>query len=381
MDNNKGAHMDRKEYELIIDETIRDLDGIMKVSAKERIKDCAKKLLGRSVRTKDPMFWHAGMLMLGLVTALEKAGDYEHKDKILKSLNSHFELWQKKYNGQIDFVDDALAGYCFVKLYAMTGDIKYREAADKVYEFIVNAKRDNDGSIIYNPSQNNINIFADGIGQVTMFLAAYARMMVKESDDDIRICTDLIESQICNFYDNAFDPKSGLHYHAYSLDCVPRKGLLGWGRAQGWLIMGLSQVAILFNKYPYLANMKNASEYIEMYKDMCTTLLEYQRPDGGFSWQIQGIDSHLDTSATGMIGFSIALGVKEKIFDEGHKKFTKIFIQESLHRVSKNIYVNSKNGAVLNALSSCDDFGVHYQTYGHFPWGQGAGLCSIALMQ
>ncbi|WP_026650916.1 glycoside hydrolase family 88 protein [Butyrivibrio proteoclasticus] len=379
MNNNQASVS--AQYQLIVDETIRQLDSIMRVPFKERAKDLVKKMMGRSVRTKDPMFWHAGMLMLGLVTALGKSGDFQHRDKILRSLSVHFDLWQKNYDGKIDFVDDAVAGYCFVKLYEETKEIKYKEAADKVYAFIVNAKTDEEGSVIYNPSRNSANIFADGIGQVTMFLGAYARMMVRESDDDIRICTDIIENLLINYYKNAFDEKSGLHYHGYVANGHVRKGLLGWGRAEGWMIMGLSQVAILFNKYPNLVNIKNSSDYIEMYKDLSVTLLDYQREDGGFSWQIQGTDGHLDTSATGMIGFSIAAGYKEKLFDDGHKKFTKSFISERLKKVSANIYVNSSEGRVLNALSSCDDFGVHYQNYGNYPWGQGAGLCCIALLQ
>ena len=53
----------------MVQETIAQLNGIMDVTVKQRAKDLVKSALGRSVRTKDPMFWPAGMLMLGLVQA------------------------------------------------------------------------------------------------------------------------------------------------------------------------------------------------------------------------------------------------------------------------------------------------------------------------
>ena len=38
-----------------------------------------------------------------------------------------------------------------------------------------------------------------------------------------------------------------------------------------------------------------------------------------------------------------------------------------------------ERGRVGSALSSCEDFGVHYQNYGHYPWGQGAALAAASL--
>ena len=38
-------------------------------------------------------------------------------------------------------------------------------------------------------------------------------------------------------------------------------------------------------------------------------------------------------------------------------------------------------GIVLDALSSCDDFAVHYQTYGNNPWGQGAALAALSVIR
>jgi hypothetical protein len=45
----------------------------------------------------------------------------------------------------------------------------------------------------------------------------------------------------------------------------------------------------------------------------------------------------------------------------------------------KALLTNADGGKVMSALSSCDDFGVHYQNYGAYPWGQGATLAALCL--
>ena len=61
-----------ERYIGLVKETIRELSDIMNVSIKDQFKDVIKSAMGRSVRTKDPMFWPAGMLLLGLVEARKK---------------------------------------------------------------------------------------------------------------------------------------------------------------------------------------------------------------------------------------------------------------------------------------------------------------------
>ena len=87
---------------------------------------------------------------------------------------------------------------------------------------------------------------------------------------------------------------------------------------------------------------------------------------------MQAVDGHIDMSATGMIAYSIARGYKDGLLDEE--------MITALKKAGENMEYHIGNGQVMEALSSCDDFGVHYQTYGHYPWGQGAVLSALALI-
>ena len=381
-----GYRVDER-YKMVLDRTVDDLLGIMNVSLVQQAKDVVKRFMGRSVRTKDPLFWPAGMLMLGLVSAADQ-GDVEIKSKCLAAISAHLDMWLKSYDGKIDFVDDALSGVCFIRAYELTHEDKYKEAADKIAQFILTAPRDEQGTIIYNPGRNSANIFADGVGQVSMFMAAYTNAF---PDSDIVISSGSrldASKQIKNFFEMGVDKKSGLNYHGYSLHDNQKKGLLGWGRAFGWLYMGVAEAACAaFNSSDEATDngecrgdcpdrkrcfMNSGFNITGLYRQMSRTALEYQRADGGWSWQIQGTEGHIDMSATGMIAYSLARGYNAGILDNIED------IDSSFDKAVECMLSHTEKGAVLDALSSCDDFGVHYQTYGHYPWGQGAVLAALA---
>ncbi|SCX99218.1 Rhamnogalacturonyl hydrolase YesR [Butyrivibrio hungatei] len=371
--------MDNSAYYEVVKETVKQLNNIMNVSLSDRIKDAVKKALGRSVRTKDPLFWHAGMLMVGLVSALEyleKVDDAkEIRDEIKASLEEHVDLWFRKTAGKVGFVDDALAGFALVRAYEITGNEKFREAADAVKTYIGNAGRDAEGAILYNSGRSG-NIFVDGIGQVSMFMAACG----DDSFDG--------NKQLRLFYKYGMDEESGLCYHGYELKKADnddriaadrndsskngyvsdKKGILCWGRAFGWLIMGASVNAALG---------KADEESFSQFRSLCEAALKYQRADGGWSWQLQALDGHIDLSATGMIAYALGYAVNNDVFGEADLPDK---IRAALKKAKECIYAHTKSGIVTDSLSSCDDFAVHYQTYGNYPWGQGAALAAFSVI-
>jgi hypothetical protein len=140
------------------------------------------------------------------------------------------------------------------------------------------------------------------------------------------------------------------------------------------------------------ADSKEADDtlLLDWYKELTTALLTYTRPDGGYSWQVQAVDGHLDTSATGMILYGILNGcgrsdapcAVEDMSKEHEQELSPAgssYAQNDMTPGRELFERETSEGKVGNTLSSCDDFGVHYQTYGHYPWGQGAGLAFVSL--
>ena len=157
------------------------------------------------------------------------------------------------------------------------------------------AARDAEGAILYNSGRSG-NVFADGIGQVSMFMAAYDDKAL-DSNEQLKL-----------FYKYGMDEESGLCYHGYELKksntgdkdyaksgdssnklyVSDKKGILCWGRAFGWLIMGASVNAALG---------KAEEESLSHFRSLCEAALKYQRADGGWSWQMQAVEGHIDMSA------------------------------------------------------------------------------------
>ncbi|MCR5100201.1 MAG: glycoside hydrolase family 88 protein [Butyrivibrio sp.] len=388
-------------YEKMINSAITQLHEIQNPDLKSNLKSLAKKALGKNVSDKDIMFWPAGMLLLGMSESCIK-----HLPEINSSVSelvfseffSHIDLWNNKFSGQIAFPDDSLSFTALIHYlkyikesnnaektdnpdYSIKSVMnyipKYEKAIACNMEFLEKTPKASDGSIIYNPKAGNDYVFADGAGMTAMFLSS---CYLYQGNDDV---LKLAETQLLNFKEYGLDERTGLPYHGYSIKESLKKGIIGWGRAVGWLMMGLSE-------YIYCTGLKKDNEsstisntnsdLITWFESLMQTVLSYQRPDGGFSWQLECVEGHLDTSATGMICYSINkyLESLNNEFENNSSKPDAVALKASVKKAQNCILSNiSEDGFVQMCLSGCEDFAVHYQTYGQYPWGQGAALLAL----
>ncbi len=347
-----------------------DLISINKHSTKERLKGSIKKLAGRQGINKDMLFWPAGMLLLGLYEAMASLPkDDEIRKGLLQDIKNYTDTWAEATDEKLSYVDDALAGAVILELFKETGDEKYLKYAGQLYDFLDSYKKTSAGSIVYNQNAGNDFVFSDGAGETALFLCRFGAMTKSSAAFMLGI------TQLNEFYNNGFDKKSGLPYHAFSGEKKDKLGLLGWGRACGWLLMGYSGCILNAGSLMEEQEVKNAMENIrKQYQKLCKTILEYQRPDGGFSWHIPAIEGAPDTSATAMIAYSISLGLSCGAFDKNFSKYNKAVLD-----AKKFILAHTKNGSVEHSLSGCEDLCVHRQIYGHFPWGQGSALAFLSV--
>ena len=392
-----------KELESFISVAREDLANIHKRSLKDSMKDVAKKALGRPSATKDMIFWPAGVLLFGLTEAITPVISESLKAEITTDINSFIKKWQDEGSEKVSFVDDSVFGAALLGMYKITDDEKLKQSASKIYDFLNNSPKNRTGSIIYNPKAGNDYIFADGAGQSAMFLSRYGA----EIDDK---AFELAATQLINYYDHGMDFRSGLPYHAFTMSAAKKLGLLGWGRAMGWLIMGYAEFLTCIYKTSDIHNdaagqvilpagidSKTLDIIKEQLINLVRTTLSYQRLDAGFSWQLQAIEGEPDTSATAMIGYALARTLKSGIFDgaatnnsqnssrnvnkggdfDGNSTLSCESVKQSLLRMQDFILLHSEKGSVQKSLSGCEDIGVHRQVYGHYPWGQGAALAML----
>lgn len=366
---NKGVLTETACHELL---TYGVWDG--KTKCKQWIR---KYLLKRQTAPEDLIFWTTGILAVGLwqyrlelsaeasVQAdVHAAGHGVDTAQIDKALAAYYERWVSK-GCPISYLDDLLAGEVMLSVceeYSETGQSgdlvnaqnadAYRDAVEKLAAYGLNYPADEMGSLPYRAAQDNGYIFVDSIGLACPFLYRYG-VLYNRMD-----AMELSVRQIANFLAYGMDGSTGLPYHGYVMQTACKYGIIGWGRAVGWLLRGM--IGCMIGEY-------GMERLRDPYVSLTDTVLAYQRGDGYFSWQLQAADGPADTSATGMICVALKQGIELNILTE--PKYGRA-LQAGIHAINKSI----GDGRVYDCSGECEGFGQYPQRYSAYPWALGPAL-------
>lgn len=367
----------------LIEEACQELLEYGVWDGKVRLKFLIKKyLLRRKSAPEDLIFWPTGMLAAGLwhcrqelsgegtVPGEEKsaAGEAETgKTDVMMIdliLSEYYGRWFRK-GCPITWLDDLLAGETLLDLYEEycrkdsdngvigTKNIeKYRQAIEKMADFGLTYPTDETGSFPYRAEQGNGFVFVDSIGLACPFLYRYGTVHNRPEALETAV------KQIVNFLAYGMDAATGLPYHGYSVvdDC--KYGIIGWGRAVGWLLRGMSGC---------MTTQYGADRLSESYVRLADSVIPFQRKDGSFAWQLQAVDGPADTSAAGMICASLKQGMELGILQGAE-------YGQALLNGRNFIEKSVRNGKVYNCSGECEGFGQYPQRYGAYPWALGAAL-------
>lgn len=333
-----------------------------------RLKNMAKRILKCCPIPNDRLNWPIGIMARGLI----EVGD-------TKTLIKYADSWAK-HGARFYNIDDALAAEVFIYLYQETGGEGYKMGADEMYQYLVESRKDAYGSLLYRPSQENEKVAVDMIGLVVPFLVKYG------TEFNVPEAIDMAYTQIQNFLINGMDETTGLPVHAYEAVKGEHYGLVGWGRAVGWMMMGMAYFITSVCKSGNDVDVKPEPDESESYEDVKAAfymlrdrVLKYIGDDGLFSWHITEIDGHVDTSASAMILNAIAM-VNEFMKDMVSKPENGDETLEIIYKGMEGLKDKITDGTVTDALGECLDYGIHPQYYGAFPWALGPTLSLLNLM-
>lgn len=323
------------------------------LSLVDRIGNVARRAIGKQPVVYDYLFWPKGLLSLGLsefinweegTRGLPSEFSTNIGGNALSALQAYFDKWLEKKGHSVKKIDDAVAGKALIKLFYLTGDTKYLKGIAAIYDYIAGLPSDIGGAFEY---QSTKCVFADGAGQTAMFLSEYSRLMGDHEAYQLGM------KQIRRYLDIASDYKSKLPYHAYRCidnnTRVEKLGIVGWGRAVGWLLMGASQ-------YPELR------DYAVPLFDLAA---ECQRGDGLIPWCLSTVEGPTDTSATAMIMYA---AIESGYIDQTFLSKAKCGLMKSMDEM----------GRVQGAQAECIGIGLYPQQYGHYSFGQGAALAALS---
>lgn len=345
----------------MVKEAERELLNYPKRTAGYHLKRIIKLMTGRGAEPLDGMNWPTGLLAKALVDYYMKNRNSEEALIILNCLKKYYDRWIRK-GCRLYYLDDAFSGMALIDLHQITGDEKYKKAADTIASYLFTHEIDGAGSLPYRPDQKNGYIFADGIGMICPFLCKYGNTY-----GDMN-AINLAVTQLRNFINFGMDEKTGLPYHGYQYESGVKYGIIGWGRAVGWLMTGMSE------SLAYMEESRSDYEVIKQaYRRLVDKVEAYQLEGGMYSWQMAAKEGPVDTSATAMILYAIARSLENKVLIGIHKS--------RMIRGKEALRDSVREGKIYGCLAECQGFSMYPQVYGAYPWSLGPTLSLFAVSE
>ncbi|WP_286080048.1 glycoside hydrolase family 88 protein [Parablautia intestinalis] len=323
------------------------------------LKRFIKIITGYKQEPLDKINWPNGLLAKSLIDYYMQNRNSEEAAIIIKCLRKYYDRWIKR-GCKINYLDDMCSGMALIDLHQITGDEKYKKAAETMVQYLFHHEMDPAGSLPYRPEQKNDFIFADGIGMVCPFLCKYG-----STYGDIN-AINLATVQIQNFIDGGMDGKTGLPYHGYQFENGVKYGIIGWGRAVGWLMIGMSESLAYMDE-----TMPGYDIVRQSYRRMVDKVEAYQLENGLYSWQLAAREGPVDTSATAMILYAIARSLETKDLIGIHKS--------RMQRGREALWNMVKEGKLYDCLAECQGFSMYPQVYDAYPWSLGPALSLFAM--
>lgn len=323
------------------------------------LKRAAKAAVGEKQEPLDKINWPTGLLAKSLADYYMQNKNSEEALIILNCLKKYYDRWIR-HGHKLYYLDDAFSGMALIDLHQITGDEKYKMAADHIAKYLFHHETDEAGSLPYRPNQNNNYIFADSIGMICPFLCKYG-----STYGDMN-AINLAVTQIQNFIGMGMDEKTGLPYHGYQYESGVKYGIIGWGRAVGWLMIGMSETLA------YMEESRPSYEVIKQaYRRLVDKVEAYQLEGGLYSWQLGAKEGPVDTSATAMILYAIARSLDTNVLIGIHKS--------RMMRGREALWNSVREGKIYGCLAECQGFSMYPQVYGAYPWSLGPALSLFTM--
>ncbi len=251
----------------------------------ERIQKVTQALLAMQRRA-----WEQGVAAQALIEAGETdLAVLLAKDALVNQLKDG-RLGLNEGSGPV--TDPASNGEPALFAYKVTGDARFKQAADRMLDFLLyKAPRTRQGIIFHNQIENRI--WVDSFYMCPPFLAAAG-----QPEEAVK--------QVVGYRRILWNPDKKMLYHIWDEDLQAFERKLFWGVGNGWAAAGMARV---IKALP--ASMQNEKELIARYiRELLEGCLAHQRPDGLFHDILDDPNTFVETNAAQMFSYAIYRGVK-----------------------------------------------------------------------
>jgi unsaturated rhamnogalacturonyl hydrolase len=280
----------------------------------ERMADTAKDRIwvdspnGKGIPPK--WVYDFGVILNGMKTKWHATGDRRYFDFIKRGVDAFVndDGTIKTYRVDEYNIDQVRMGSAVLMLYRVTGEAKYKKAADLIRSQLKAHPRTNEGGF-WHKKIYPYQMWLDGLYMGEPFYAEYSQVFDEDNWNDITNQFIWMESHVR-------DDKTGLLYHGWDeskkmpwADKARGRAPMFWGRAMGWYAMALVDVLDYLPK-----DHPRRGELITILTREMTALEKVQDKRTGLWWLILDMPdkkgNYFEASASCMFTYAMAKGVR-----------------------------------------------------------------------
>lgn len=282
----------------------------------------------------------AGVELEGILAAAQAYDNKEMLDYVLNYGDffvnpdgSVKALKREAYN-----IDNVKGGTLLLKILDITGEPRYKMAADSIYGQLLEQPRTKSNNF-WHKKIYPWQAWLDGLYMGQPFYAEYVNRYL---DADPKLWDD-IANQFLTVAEKTYDPNTGLYRHAWDekhqqfwADKKTGQSKHAWGRAMGWYIWALTDV---LEKMP--TDHPQRPELVALLKSIADGVVKYQDPESGVWYQVMDSPeregNYLEATATAMFVYNLLRAVRLGLLDQsylepakkGYEGMVKTFIKEN----------------------------------------------------
>lgn len=294
---------------------------------------------------KKPSFNYIdGCMMISLINLYKKTGEEKYFDFVKNYIDFFLTddgdiLYYDKEEYNLDNVNE---GRVFFDLYEKTGDEKYKKAAYKLFNQLIDQPRTKEGNFWHKKIYPN-QVWLDGLFMAQVFSYRFQANFGKGDYSDVINQFRTVERVMK-------DSSTGLYYHGYDsskkMFWCDERGLSKnfWLRATGWYLAALSDVT------SYMADGAVKTEFSVYLKNAVDSVLNFMDQDSGMFYQVVNMadrpGNYLETSGSALIAYSILKGANSGVLDKSY-----LAVGKKIFDGIVNKYFKENNGVIeLNGI-------------------------------
>jgi len=271
----------------------------------KKVRTCAKPAThGLREKAKLAMLatqrqpWEQGVVMMALL---------ELDDQVLIVPMASEAVLRMDKEGRLAVVssattitDPASNGSGVLRAYELTGDNKYKQAADAQYNFLKHKAPRTDNGTLYHFTDSQ-QVWSDSMYMAPPFLARYGD------------CEEAVK-QLRGFMGYLWDKEKHMMSHMWDDKNKNFRRKAFWGGGNGWSAAGM---ALVLELLPETMNSER-QELITRTQELLDGCIKHMRTDGLFHDVVDDPSTFVESNLGQMLAFTIYKGVKAEWLDQSY---------------------------------------------------------------